>query len=865
MIPVTRLFERAEMAKHESDTAYFFDLLYVGEAILKLLVIELAAGVLESRDQHRYGVEYRLIRADSIGVWADALDELVAGPTSQHLTEASRESQRALSMAIGPTAEAWQREAVMRLAEACCAIDSGQASNPQQKQSMRQWARQFVWLRNRTRGHGSPRPATLSTVCPALQASLESIVRGAPAFERNWAHLKRNLSGKYRVSAFGGTRAPFEHLTRDPQHAYRDGVYIELDGLRPASLLITDPDLSDFFLPNGNYRSGRFETHSYITDETRTEDASSWLLPVESQPPSETKAGPSLDLVGEVFTNMPPQREGYVKRPALESELRAVLEDDRNPVVTLKGRGGIGKTSLALEVLHQLTEHQEFFAIVWFSARDIDLLPEGPKVVRADVLTMEDVARDFAALFRPEGSLKAREAMAYMTDCLSGQGSDGPFLFVFDNFETLREQMDLYESINNAVRLPNKVLITTRTRDFKADYPIDIKGMTSSEFADLVSDVASRIGVSGLVDETYQEQLYDESDGHPYIAKVLLGEVAREGRRTSLKRVVATKDTVLDALFDRSFANLSPAAQRVFLTLCSWRSYVPKIGLEAVLMRPGNDRMDVDEALQELDRSSLVEEVVGADGVATFLSVPLAAALFGKRKLVTSPFKIAIEADLQLVRGFGPTTATETSLGLGPRLARLTAAISSRIGQGDLSQELAVLQYIASEHSPAWLSLAALQQEMGDLENARESVGRYLESVPADDAAWRQMILLYKRASDPLGEMHARMQLAELGRPEYRELSDSASRLNGMLSRKEIDLDAEERRLMVRKVRKLMESRLAEADATDLSRLAWICMHDQDSEAALRFAQLGLEKEPGNEHCLKLVQRVGAQQEGTSV
>jgi len=101
-----------------------------------------------------------------------------------------------------------------------------------------------------------------------------------------------------------------------------------------------------------------------------------------------------LEIVGNVFTNMPPRREGYVRRAVLEAELIDVLQDSRHPVVTLQGRGGVGKTSLALTVLHDVALDGECFAIVWFSARDIDLLSEGPRVVSADVLATEDVARD---------------------------------------------------------------------------------------------------------------------------------------------------------------------------------------------------------------------------------------------------------------------------------------------------------------------------------------------------------------------------------------------------------------------------------------------------------------------------------------
>jgi hypothetical protein len=42
-------------------------------------------------------------------------------------------------------------------------------------------------------------------------------------------------------------------------------------------------------------------------------------------------------------------------------------------------------------------------------------------------------------------------------------------LFVFDNFETVRSPAELYIWIDTYVRPPDKVLITTRFRDFKGD------------------------------------------------------------------------------------------------------------------------------------------------------------------------------------------------------------------------------------------------------------------------------------------------------------------------------------------------------------------------------------------------------------
>lgn len=856
-LPIARMLERANRAREESDTAYFFELMYLGEFITKLIVLELVSALKDGRDRDRYILEYRIVRANGIGEWVSVLDEVLTGPASQHLIEGARESQTALAKAFGPGDESWQRRAVDHLSDAMRCVDSECEDLTRVRASMRRWASSFAALRNRTRGHGAPTAETLSRVCPQLEHSLMEIIENAPVFSRSWVHLKRSMSGKYRVSVLGGEREPFSFLTKERGHSLPEGVYAHLGAVCRVPLLRTDADLTDFWLPNGNFSGTTFESLSYITDRTRTEDGSDWLLPAEAQPASETGANPQLDVIGNTFTNMPPRASGYIPRPELESSLSKVLLDERNPVVTLHGRGGVGKTSVALEVLHRLADSGEFFAIVWFSARDIDLLPEGPRVVHADVLSTGDIAQDFSRLFMEDSAIKPAVSLKYFTECLSGKADDGPFLFVFDNFETIRDQDELYAYINNAVRLPNKILITTRTRDFKADYPVEVGGMERSEYRALVEETALRLNISSLIDPGYFEALYEESDGHPYITKVLLGEMARSGRATKPKMVVAAKEAMLNALFDRSYAALSPAGQRVFLTLCSWRSLVPKVGLFAVMLRPGNDPIDVAFALNELAQASLVEERRDPHDGSVFLSVPLAAALFGKKKLVTSPYKIVIDADVELVRGFGASSTTDMTQGLGPRIDRwIQSVVNGSSSTADSATACAVLQYIASEYSPAWLGLARLQADLGDTESSIDSLNRYLEENPQDQRGWRQLAGTYRSCGNTGGELHARLQLAELPGAPFEDVSQAANRLNSILTSRELDSASDEKVLLIRRLRRLMEDRHLEATATDLSRLAWLCMHEHDTVAAEKWALEGLQLDSDNVHCLRLAERV---------
>jgi hypothetical protein len=152
-IPASRMLDRARLAQEESDTAYFFDLLYLGEMATKILVVELLAALEDDRERHRYALEYELVRADGIGKWAEVLDQAVSGPASQHLISVGRDSQRALAESFGPGSQTWQRKAVDALNSVCRSLDLGYEDTTRQKVSLRTWARQFSWLRNRTRGH----------------------------------------------------------------------------------------------------------------------------------------------------------------------------------------------------------------------------------------------------------------------------------------------------------------------------------------------------------------------------------------------------------------------------------------------------------------------------------------------------------------------------------------------------------------------------------------------------------------------------------------------------------------------------------------------------------------------------------------
>ena len=51
-------------------------------------------------------------------------------------------------------------------------------------------------------------------------------------------------------------------------------------------------------------------------------------------------------------------------------------------------------------------------------------------------------------------------------------------------------------------------------------------------------------------------------------------------------------------------------------------------------------------------------------------------------------------------------------------------------------------------------------------------------------------------------------------------------------------------------------------DATALSRLAWLFLLEDNRTKGLDYAQRGLQREPNNEHCLRIVKRLSEKGRG---
>ena len=860
-IAIEQVLERAERAKSDSDFTYFFSLLSAAEALAKTIVLGMVASIDEDKDRNRYRLEHQLVRSDGLGDWGKVIEDALTGPASQFLLVEAREEQRELTQLcqVGQ----WQYDATAALKAALEHLDI-EAEEVPVKSDLKRWIRLLVTLRNKTRGHGATLPEKTHRASEHIAKSIEHIYFNFHLFRRPWAHLHRNISGKYRISNITDNVGEFDFLKQAQDKPFSNGVYLFMGSPRQICLMHANAELQDVFYANGGLTPKKFEMLSYYSDDRVDGDGTAFLTPPGVLPPSDTEGRGELVPQGNCFSNVPALVTDYVVRPKLEDQLRGLLLDDRRPIVTLVGRGGIGKTSLALKVISGLYEEQRYECIVWLSARDVDLQFTGPKPVRPLVLSPEDMSKFYAKLVlsSEKTTTKGFNAKTYFEQQL--QKCDlGPCLFVFDNFETTQNPVEMFNWIDTYIRLPNKALITTRLREFKGDYPVDVSGMEEHESRTLVKQTADFLRISELIDAEYINQLVNQSEGHPYVIKILLGEVAKVRRAANIPQLLAGTDDILTALFERTYGALSPCAQRAFLTLSAWNSPVPRLALEAVLFRSTEERNEVERGIESLLKYSMAEVDVAPSDKQEFISLPLIANVFGKKKLQISPAKASIQEDVEILQMFGPSRKGDIHIGLARTLESFIGNLSRRIEVGSTYSSLTpVLECICRAYNPGWFLLAQWHMEERSPEGfarAKEASQRFLENNPPNveaEKAWKLFGEACFNTNDPLGEAHAYVEQANVSGVSFQDLSNNANWLNRFFTNSDLKLEKEQRRDLAARILSVLDKRRAEATADDFSRMAWLAFHASKDELARDFVKAGLVKDPLNVFLIKLSNRL---------
>ena len=870
-LPFDRMVQIVEKEQNVSDTDYFNSLMYLGEMVTKFAVLGMVAAVSEGRERNQYRLRHRLVRSDGIGEWSQVLDEILNRVPAHYLISVSTGMGNEVYQLTERTrASAWQHDSVAKLHDCLCVVCADVDRLGKRVQGKR-WFGLFATLRNKTRGHGAPTSEQLSRMCMNLGDSIQLFVENFRLFARPWAYVSQSMSGKYRVVKMTEAAHTLDRLKTIEGRRYQlsQGVYIlfaesfEETSIRSVDLVSTDIESLDFFMPNGGWNNKRYKALSYISNTEKAIDGKDYQTLASDLPPSDTRSLKAAVIEDSIYT-MPSRQAGYIGRHDPEERLlRELVEDNQHRIVTLVGGGGIGKTWLTLEVLYRVLDEGAYDAILWFSARDIDLLSDGAKPVKPDVLNEADIAAEF---FRHMGPIfydaeylatEVPDKIKFLRDNIN-KSELGQILFVFDNFETVSSPIELYNWIETHLRLPNKALITTRFRDFRGDFPVELRGMNDAESKALIDATARELGITGLLRPDYTRELINTSAGHPYVMKILLADVRKSGRTGRVERIIGSKDEMLENLFERTYDRLSPAAKRVFLTLCKWRSLVAETQLKAVLLRPLNEEMDdISSAIDELFKSSLIERNSSGEDTEVFWSVNQVTRKFGLRKLETDASKMAIEADIKFLQLFGVTQKTDLTHGMRSRIRRFISEVETKVLRDRVSvaEYAPIVDEVAKVYHEAWPQLADVYEKRNEDDGLEKTLRRYLElsnDIQGKMSIWERLADFYQIRSRYSEELLARIQLAQLPKTSYDKISDAVNRFNNINKLRKSRFDEVEKEEIIDLLIELMENRVEEAGADDCSRLGWLYMNSRQPEKALESAQRGLRIGPSHRHCLNL-------------
>jgi hypothetical protein len=243
-------------------------------------------------------------------------------------------------------------------------------------------------------------------------------------------------------------------------------------------------------------------------------------------------------LIPSIPNTLPRRNIFFGRKLQIDKVLRALDENIRGWGVAIDGIGGIGKTSLAIEVAYICKERDQFDAYIFVTAKRDRLETTGITEITLSERTLEGVMTETARALGLPGianlngiSLKQRELLSHLSSKKS--------LLIFDNLETLtvNEQNSIGEFLLN---LPQncKAIVTTRHHSFTSAITLRLNKLAWEEAKELIESQITQypleLKILANAGEAEWKKLYDETGGSPLALIWIIG-IIRVKRQPLIK------------------------------------------------------------------------------------------------------------------------------------------------------------------------------------------------------------------------------------------------------------------------------------------------------------------------------------------
>ncbi|MFG1213742.1 NB-ARC domain-containing protein [Xanthobacter flavus] len=301
-------------------------------------------------------------------------------------------------------------------------------------------------------------------------------------------------------------------------------------------------------------------------------------------------------LSGEVLNNLPvPDYEdtGFFPRPALEKDLVKKIRG-RNPVVTVLGDGGNGKTALTLQTLYGLvgSNDHDFDAIIWISAKANQLTQIEISRIEGAITTSLGIFSDIADKFEPsEGNAIERVRKLL---------SENKILLAIDNLETILD--DSISEFASEVPGQSKIIFTSRI-PLGGDLIVRVPGFSDKEALQYLRRLIDAYDIQALriLNEDTLKRHIGRLSNKPLLIKWFALGVSR-GLDPS--KITAKPDIALQFCMENVFERISENSVKVLTAI----SVVPQ-GVSAPIIQHLTDltSVETESALAELMRFGLLD------------------------------------------------------------------------------------------------------------------------------------------------------------------------------------------------------------------------------------------------------------------
>ncbi|MFL6256652.1 MAG: DUF4062 domain-containing protein [Pyrinomonadaceae bacterium] len=325
----------------------------------------------------------------------------------------------------------------------------------------------------------------------------------------------------------------------------------------------------------------------------------------KSRQPRGTDARPARTSI----PNNLPRLQSFFGREAELAKIREALDPDNRTSwgMLIDGRGGMGKTSLAVRAAYDCPAEQ-FKSIVFVSVKDRELDDDGVRELGVFVLPgLLEMLNELARELGQDEITKAPEdqRIRLLLEALRGERA----LLILDNLESLPKP-DRNKLLTFVERLPQgcKAILTSREPFGNVEDGFQIERLSQDAALAMIADLATRSKQLDKSAEVERIALYEQTLGNPLLLRWVAGQVGRGSRRTladalEFLRSCPPDNDPLEFVFGDLADEFTEDETKV---LCALTHFTMPARVEHITPVAGCDEETTETALRSLANRSLI-------------------------------------------------------------------------------------------------------------------------------------------------------------------------------------------------------------------------------------------------------------------